>query len=125
MTVQEMIKGVAEGNSAIDVVHGFLEEGISGPERQDLSPDEIAARFQQLIQQSEAQVPYLNHDYVNQVLSQIRQGAPADELIQLAAKNRGQYQGANIQVGEFSTWDTIHRALTKTFTDQLPPNPGA
>jgi hypothetical protein len=125
MTAQEIIKRVQEGGDPVTVVHDFLAEGVSGPDRHDPSPDEIAAKFQQLIAQTETQVPYLNSDYVDQVLSQLRQGAPADELIQLAAKNRQQYAGqANIGVGEFATWDAIHRALTKTFTDQLPPSPG-
>lgn len=124
MKASDLINSVMEGADPKNVVRSVLE-GISGPERSDLSPDEIAGMFQQLIQQSEAQVPYLDHQYVDMVLSQIRQGAPMDELIQLAQKNREQYAGdAKIGHGGFDSWDTIHRSLLALKTDDLPPNAG-
>lgn len=124
MKASELINSVMEGADPKVVVRQVLE-GISGPERADQGPDEIAAQFQQLIAQSEAQVPYLNHDYVDMVLSQIRQGAPMDELVALAQKNREQYAGdAKIGHGGFDSWDVIHRSLLALKTDQLPPNAG-
>lgn len=124
MNATQLINSVVEGADPKVVVRKVLE-GISGPERADLGPDEIAGMFQQLIQQSEAQVPYLDHQYVDMVLSQIRQGAPMDELIALAQKNREQYAGdAKIGHGGFDSWDVIHRSLIALKTDDLPPNAG-
>lgn len=124
MTAEQLIESVAQGGDPTKLVREAINENVSGPERQDISPDQKMAMFQQLIQQSEVQVPYLNHEYVDQVLMQLQQGAPAQEMIALAAANRDQYaQSHNIGSPEFATWDAIHRSLTATYTDQLPPQP--
>lgn len=121
-----LIERVAEGADPMKAARAAIEENVSGPERQDLSADEVAARFQELIAQSEVQVPYLNKDYVDQVLGQLRQGAPAQEMITLAQVNRDQYAGDhNLGSPDFASWDAIHRSLVATFTDEMPPNPGA
>lgn len=119
---ENLVNSIKEGNDPSKVIKSFLE-GVSGPERRDISPDEKEEMFGQLIAQSEGQVPYLNHEYVEMVLGQIRQGAPAEELMALAQKNREDAitSGANYGDPEVATWDAIHRALTATFTDQVPP----
>lgn len=122
----QLIEQVLGGVNADEVVTGALAEAVSGPDRQDISPEQQASMFQQLIAQSEAQVPYLNHEYVDQVLLQIRQGAPAQELVALAAKNRDEAAKThNLGDTDFPSWDAIHRSLMATYTDQMPPNPGA
>lgn len=118
-----IINRVLEGEDPSKVVAESLNEGISGPDRSDIDLPQKEAMFSELIAQSEQQVPYLNHDYVEQVLMQLRQGAPAQELIALAAKNRddAMQSGANIGDPNFASWDAIHRSLSMTFTDELPP----
>lgn len=117
-----LIQAIKEGKNPHQAISSILE-GVSGPERQDISPDQQEQMFQELIAQSEAQVPYLNHEYVDMVLGQLRQGAPAEELMALAQKNREDAlaSGANFGDPDFATWDAIHRSLTATFTDQAPP----
>ena len=126
MNAAQLIEQVAAGADPTLVAKKAIDEGISGPERQDLTPEQQAEMFQQLIAQSEAQVPYLNKDYVDMVLGQLRQGAPAQEMISLAASNRDQYAtDHNLGDSDFATWDAIHRSLVKTYTDEVPPNSGA
>lgn len=125
-TAEQLIEKVVNGQDPLTTVVEAIEETVSGPERHDVTPEEQAAMFQQLIAQSEVQVPYLNHEYVDQVLGQLRQGAPAQEMVALAAANRDQYASDhNIGDTDFATWDVIHRSLVATYTDQMPPNPGA
>ena len=125
-TAEQLIDQVSNGEDAMKSVIEAVNENVSGPERADLTPEQQASMFQSLIAQSAVQVPYLNRDYVDQVLSQLQQGAPAQEMIALAAANRDQYAADhNLGDANFATWDAIHRSLVATFTDQMPPNPGA
>jgi hypothetical protein len=120
-----LIESVQKGADPVDVVRGALDEAVSGPDRHEVDFGEKEKLFRDLIAQSEAQVPYLNHEYVDQVLSQLRQGASAQEMLMLAQKNREQYAG-NHNLGNdlYPTWDSIHRAIRGTFTDELPPAVG-
>lgn len=124
-TAASLIEQVVKGSDPTKVVRGALSEAVSGPDRHEVDFPEKEAMFRDLIAQSAAQVPYLNHEYVDQVLSQLRQGASAQEMLALAQKNREQYAG-NHNLGDdaFPTWDAIHRAIQGTFTDQLPPTVG-
>ena len=124
-TASQLIEQVVKGSDPVQVARTALSEAVSGPDRHDVDWDEKEARFRQLIDQSAVQAPYLNHEYVDQVLSQLRQGASAQEMLALAQKNREQYAG-NHNLGEdaYPTWDAIHRAITATFTDELPPSVG-
>jgi len=122
MNTSAMIDEVVAGKPPTSVFRTVLED-VSGPDRADLSPDGIASKFQELIDQSAVQVPYLNHDYVDQVLGQLRVGASAAEMAEVAKRNRDDYaaEGANIGTGDFETWDAIHQGLTKIATEALPP----
>ena len=120
-----LIEDVMKGADPTIVVRNALSEAVSGPDRHEVDFAEKEALFRQLIAQSEAQVPYLNHEYVDQVLSQLQGGASAQEMLALAQKNREQYAGNhNLGTDMFPTWDAIHRAIQGTFTDQLPPSVG-
>lgn len=122
---EALIEQVVKGQDPTTVVRSAISEAISGPERQDIDFAQREAMFRDLINQSAAQVPYLNHGYVDQVLSQLRQGASAQEMLALAQKNREQYaQNHNLGDANFPTWDAIHRAIQGTYTDQLPPSVG-
>src|SRR5438270_602519 len=120
-----LIEQVVKGGDPTRVVRTSIDEVVSGPDRHEVDFAEKEAMFKQLIAQSAAQVPYLNHDYVEQVLSQLRGGASAQEMLALAQKNREQYASSpNLGQGAYPTWDAIHRAIQGTFTDELPPTVG-
>ena len=123
--VSSLIEQVVKGTDPSKVVRSALSEAVSGPDRHEVDFAEKEAMFRQLIDQSAAEVPYLNHDYVDQVLSQLRQGASAQEMLALANQNREMY-AANHNLGEagYPTWDAIHRAIHATFTDELPQQVG-
>lgn len=120
-----LIEQVVKGEDPTKVVRSALGEAVSGPDRHEVDFAEKEAMFRDLIDQSAAQVPYLNHEYVDQVLAQLQGGASAQEMLALAQKNREQYAG-NHNLGDdaFPTWDAIHRAIQATFTDELPPTVG-
>jgi hypothetical protein len=120
-----LIEQVMKGEDPSRVVRSALSEAVSGPDRHEVDFAEKERMFRDLIAQSAAQVPYLNHEYVDQVLSQLQGGASAQEMLALAQKNREQYAG-NHNIGDdmFPTWDAIHRAIQGTYTDQLPPTVG-
>jgi hypothetical protein len=120
-----LIEQVVKGEDPTRVVRAALGEAVSGPDRHEVDFAEKEQLFRDLIAQSAAQVPYLNHEYVDQVLAQLRGGASAQEMLALAQKNREQYAG-NHNLGDdaFPTWDAIHRAIQGTFTDELPPTVG-
>lgn len=121
-----LIDSALSGVSSSEIIEKYLVDDVSGPDRTDLDGSQIAASFQGLIDQTAHQVPYLNKDYVDQVLGQLRQGASADEMAAVARYNRDQYtsEGANIGNGDFESWDLIHRNLISLATDQLPPVAG-
>lgn len=125
VNASSLIESVVNGADPTKVVRDALGEAVSGPDRHEVDFAEKEAMFRDLIAQSEAQVPYLNHEYVEQVLAQLQGGASAQEMLALAQKNREQYAG-NHNLGDnlFPTWDAIHRAIQGTFTDQLPPAVG-
>lgn len=125
-TAAQLIEQVAGGADPMQAAKSAIDEVVSSPERKDISPEEKESMFSQLIAQSAQQVPYLNHEYVDQVLGQLRQGAAASEMLAVAAANRDQYaKNHNLGDANFATWDAIHRAIQATYTDELPPNPGA
>ena len=120
-----LIEQVVNGQDPTRVVRSAISEAVSGPDRHEVDFAEKEALFRDLIAQSEREVPYLNHEYVDQVLSQLRQGASAGEMMALAQKNREQYAGNhNLGSDVYPTWDAIHRAIQGTYTDQLPPTVG-
>ena len=116
-----LIEQVMNGEDPTRIVRSVIDEAVSGPDRHEVDFPEKEAMFRDLIQQSAAQVPYLNHEYVDQVLAQLQGGASAQEMLALAQKNREQYAG-NHNLGDdmFPTWDAIHRAIQATYTDELP-----
>jgi len=124
-TANSLIESVVQGKDPVVAVRDALSEVVSGPDRHEVDFAEKEKLFRDLIAQSEAQVPYLNHEYVDQVLAQLQGGASAQEMLALAQKNREQYAG-NHNLGDdaFPTWDAIHRAIRGTFTDELPPTVG-
>lgn len=123
--VSSLVEEVVKGADPTKVARTAIGEAVSGPDRSDIDWPQREAMFKQFIDQSAANVPYLNHEYVEQVLGQLRQGASAQEMLALAQKNREQYAG-NHNLGDdmFPTWDAIHRAIQGTYTDQLPPTVG-
>lgn len=123
--VSSLIENVVKGEDPTRIARNAIGEAVSGPDRHEVDFAEKEALFRQLIDQSARQVPYLNHEYVDQVLSQLKQGAAASEMLALAQKNREQYAGNhNLGSAEYPTWDAIHRAIQGTYTDQLPPSVG-
>lgn len=123
--VSSLVEQVVKGEDPTRVARHAIGEAVSGPDRHEVDFAEKEAMFRQLIDQSTKQVPYLNHEYVDQVLSQLRQGASASEMLALAQKNREQYAGNhNLGDNQYPTWDAIHRAIQGTYTDQLPPSVG-
>jgi hypothetical protein len=121
----KLIEDVANGQDPTKVARNVIDEAVSGPDRHEVDFAEKEAMFRQLIDQSAAEVPYLNHEYVDQVLSQLRQGASAQEMLALAQKNREQLAANhNLGTNDYPTWDAIHRSLMATYTDELPPSVG-
>ena len=125
VTATSLIEDVVKGADPVSVVRTAVDEAVSGPDRHEVDFAEKERLFRDLIDQSAAEVPYLNHEYVDQVLSQLRQGASAQEMLMLAQKNREQYaMNHNLGTNDYSTWDAVHKALQRTFTDELPNNVG-
>lgn len=121
MNPTTLIDNVLSGKSPTEVLESFINEQVSGPERSDLGPEDIASMVQSAIDTHANGVPYIDYGYVDGVLNQLRAGAPFDEILTSVSRNRDQYAVThNIGTPERDTWDVIHRALNSVATDQLP-----
>ena len=111
MSVQDLIKQVAEGKSVHDVVTTAISEQVVkesvGPDRRDLSPDEVADKFAEIIQRVAQSFPYVDMDWAAHIEADLRAGHDPAALAQMAQVNRDQYAAAGFKIdagGDADSW---------------------
>ena len=108
----------------------LVEANIGAERRDDFTAEDVKVQeFARIAGQYGGAYPHINGpNWVNVISDQLR-GANAQgqsELIQMAERNRSQYEGsARIDCeGSFDLWSGILAGLLATRTDQLPPQQG-
>lgn len=128
MRATDLIRQVAEGQSVHDVVTNAINENLKediGPDRRDLSPEEVADKFAELIQQIAQSFPYVDMDWAARIEGDLRAGHDPAALAQMAQVNRDQYIQSGFKIdagGDANTWAAVLQALTAVPTNVVPQN---
>jgi len=119
---RKMMEQVKSGKTPRRVI----EQSVAGPDRSDdiNTPEAKATAFDKIANQLAVANPNVDKNWITSIGTQLRSGADAKELSDLAYRNRDSMAGkAKIPggaEGDFDTWDVIYRALNQSFTDQVP-----
>jgi hypothetical protein len=129
MKATDLIKQVAEGKSVHEVVNAAINETVAikessaGPERVDMSPDQVADKFAEIIGRVAQSFPYIDSDWIARIEADLRAGHDPAMLAQMAQVNRDQYAAAGFKIdagGDANTWQAVLQALSAVPTNVVP-----
>lgn len=121
MNIEPLVEAIMQGKDPVKVID---EQLVSGPDRSDdiKTPDDAATVFAAKANEIAGKLPYVDSSWLQTIATQLRSGASAAELADMALRNRDQYAGtARIDAGgDFDTWDTVYHALLAVPTEVVP-----